>query len=186
MSRVIKDYAHLLIPLENMISGKIAPNAKVDWSAENLNSFHLAQKALKGAKSIVLPQPDDVLHIITDAAIQPTAIGAVLYAVRGDKTMLAGFFNAKLPVFQRKWLPCEVEGVAIGSALNHFAPYILQSNHKPCVMTDSKACVQAVNKLNRGEYSASARLCTFLSSVSRFQASVSHIQGLYQLKSCCL
>ena len=53
----------------------------------------------------------------------------------------------------------------------------MQSRHKPLVLTDSKACVDAVEKLNRGEYSASARLCSFLSSVSRYGAIVKHIQG---------
>ena len=92
--------------------------------------------------------------------------------------LLAGFFNAKLPTFQRKWLPCEIEGVAIGVSLKHFAPYILQSNHRPYILTDSKACVQAIDKLNRGQYSTSARLCTFLSSVSRYHAIVKHISGV--------
>lgn len=183
LSRVIKNYASLMIPLESMISGKPAANVKLEWSPERLQAFHLAQAALKDAKSIVLPKPDDVLQIVTDAAIQPTAIGAVLYAIRGDKTLLAGFFNVKLPVFQRRWLPCELEGVAIGAALNHFAPYILQSNHRPYVLTDSKACVQAVEKLNRGEYSASSRLCTFLSSVSRYLAVVKHIPGTTNITS---
>ena len=62
-------------------------------------------------------------------------------------------------------------------SLSHFSPYILQSNHRPVVLTDSKACVDAVNNLTRGEYSASARLCTFLSTVSRYGATVKHIQG---------
>ena len=146
LSRVIKDYASLLIPLESMISGKVAPNTQLQWSSAQLQSFHQAQAALKDAKSITLPKPNDVLHIVTDAAIQPTAIGATLYAIRDGKTLLAGFYNVKLPVFQRRWLPCELEGVAIGAALNHFAPYIRQSNHKPYVLTDSKACVQAIEE----------------------------------------
>ena len=165
------------MPLEAIISGKQASNAKIEWSPERLKSFRDAQLALKDAKSIVLPKPEDQLQIITDAAVLPTAIGAVLYAVREGKTMLAGFYNAKLPEFQRRWLPCEVEGVAIGAALNHFSLYILMSNHKPVVLTDSKPCCQAVEKMSRGEYSASSRLCTFLSTVSRFQAVVQHIKG---------
>ena len=181
LSRVVKDYGVLLLPLEGMVAGKntkdVAANTKITWSDELLASFQKAQSALKNAKSITLPQADDVLHIVTDAAVQPTAIGATLYVIRGVKTLLGGFFNAKLPTFQRRWLPCELEGVAIGLSLSHFGPYILQSNHRPVVLTDSKPCVDAVKKLAKGEYSASARLCTFLSTVSRFGATVKHIQG---------
>ena len=164
-----------------MISGKRAAdypgNSKIVWSDEQLVSFKKAQAALKDAKSITLPQPNDILHIVTDAAIQPAAVGATMYALRNGKTLLGGFFNAKLPQFQRRWLPCELEGVAIGLSLQHFGPYIIQSKHRPVVLTDSKACVEAVNKLSRGEYSTSARLCTFLSTVSRYAATVKHIQG---------
>jgi hypothetical protein len=181
LSRVVKDYATVLLPLESMIPGKYsskaAGNTKVDWSPEQIEAFHKAQTTLKAAKSIALPQPDDVLQIVTDAAVQPTAIGATLYLIRGKKTLLGGFFNAKLPTFQRRWLPCELEGVAIGVALSHYAPFILQSRKRPVVLTDSKACVDAVEKLNRGEFSASSRLCTFLSAASRYRAIVKHIQG---------
>ena len=183
LARTIKDHASLLHPLELMCPGKASGNARLMWSEEQLSCFRDVQSALKDAKAIVLPKPDDTLWIVTDAAVQPTAIGATMYAVRGDKTLLAGFYNAKLPIFQRKWLPCEIEGVAIGASIKHFAPYILQSSHQPVVLTDSKPCVQAVEKLNRGEYSASARLCTFLSYVSRYQVLVKHISGSSNLTS---
>ena len=177
LSRVIKAYASLLSPLDDMLSGKSSGSTKLTWSDERVADFKKAQDALRSPKAISVPRPDDTLWIITDAALNPTAIAATLYAIRGKETLLAGFYNAKLPVFQRRWLPCEIEGVAIGAALKHYSPYILQSNHKPCVLTDSKACIQAVEKLQRGQYSSSARLCTFLSYVSRYQAIVKHISG---------
>ena len=118
LSRVVKRYSEVLLPLESMISGKyvkeIAANTKITWSDELLCSFKKAQSALKDAKSITMPQPDDVLQIVTDAAVQPSAIGATLYVIRKDQTLLGGFFNAKLPPFQKRWLPCEIEGIAIG------------------------------------------------------------------------
>ena len=54
---------------------------------------------------------------------------------------------------------------------------IIQSHHKPRVFTDSKPCIQAVQKLQKGEFSASARLSAFLSSVSQYQAELFHISG---------
>ena len=183
LSRVIKNYASVLQPLEAMVRGQPALNSKVVWSPELREAFKSAQEALKSAESVVIPKPQDVLHIITDAALLPSAIGAVMFAVREGTPLLAGYFNSKLPPFQKRWLPCEQEGIAIGVALQHFGPYLRQSNHRACLFTDSKACVQAVEKLQRGEYSASSRLTTFLSSVSRYQVEVKHIQGTENIPS---
>ena len=96
---------------------------------------------------------------------------------------MAGFFNAKLRKHQITWLPCEIEALSISAAIKHFAPYIIQSVHTTQVLTDSRPCVQAYNKLNRGEFSASSRVTTFLSTVSRYQVQLRHIAGIENLPS---
>ena len=74
-------------------------------------------------------------------------------------------------------LPCEVEALAIALATKHFSPYLIQSYHKACILTDSKPCVQAYEELYRGEFSASPRVSTFLSTMRLYQASVRHVSG---------
>ena len=96
---------------------------------------------------------------------------------RSQKLHLAGFFSAKLRGTQSTWLPCEVEALSIAVATRHFSPFLIQSQHKACILTDSKPCVQAYEKLCRGEFSTSPRVSTFLSTVSRYQASVTHVAG---------
>lgn len=182
ISRVLPRYANSLAPLEAAIRGKTSKD-KIYWSENLIDSFQKAQQSLLHAKTITIPQPSDALWIVTDAAVRPSAIGATLYAVRNNKPLLSGFFNARIPEFQTRWLPCEVEGLAVAAALNHYAPFIIQSKEKPQVLTDSKPCVQAVQKLRRGEFSASARLTTFLSSVSKFGAQIQHISGAVNLPS---
>ena len=81
------------------------------------------------------------------------------------------------------WLPCEIEVLAIGAAIRHFAPYIIQSPHTTEVLTDSRPCVQAYEKLKRGEFSASSRVTTFLSTVSRYSVHTRHIAGVENLPS---
>lgn len=182
LSRVLPRYANSLAPLEAAIRGKEG-NKKLEWSPSMLKSFHKSQVDLLDAKTITVPIPSDTLWIITDAAVRPFAVGATLYTVRNGKPLLAGFFNAKLPEFQSRWMPCEVEGLAVALALNHYAPLILQSHEKPQILTDSKAVVQAAQKLRRGEFSTSARLTTFLSAVSRYNAQIQHISGSVNLPS---
>lgn len=96
---------------------------------------------------------------------------------RGGELRLAGFFSAKLRGSQTTWLPCEVEALSIAAATKHFSPYIIQSGVGACILTDSKPCVQAYEKLCRGEFSASPRVSTFLSVISRYQVTVRHVSG---------
>ena len=182
LSRVIQRHATLLAPLEEAIKGK-NPKDQLQWSDELSSAFKKAKDALSDAKTITIPRPSDQLCIITDGSIKPGAVGATLLAIRDGKPLLAGFYNSKLPQFQSRWLPCEVEGLAIACSLNHFSALIIQSKLKPQILTDSKPCVEAVHKLRRGEFSASARLSSFLSSVSRYQADILHISGARNLLS---
>ena len=61
--------------------------------------------------------------------------------------------------------------------MTHFSPFIIQSKLNACVLTDSKPCVQAIDKLARGEFSANPRITSFLSTISRYQVSVRHLNG---------
>ncbi|CAG2247137.1 unnamed protein product [Mytilus edulis] len=110
-------------------------------------------------------------------------LGATLYITRDDKIHVSGFFSAKLRKRQLTWLPCEIEALSIASAIKHFSPYIIQSKHNTCILTDSKPCVQAFEKLCRGEFSASPRVSTFLSTACRYQVTVRHVAGAAILPS---
>lgn len=176
LGRVLPACSDLLRCLEDAVAGNESLD-KVAWSDSLLSAFHSAQKALSSARSITIPKPSDQLWIVTDASVKCHGVGATLYVSRGDQTLLAGFFSAKLKKHQVKWLPCEVEALAIALAIRHFSPYLIQSALKPCVLTDSKPCVQAFNKLCRGEFSNSPRVATYLSSASQFQVDIKHLAG---------
>ena len=105
-----------------------------------------------------------------------------MYVTHNNKLQLAGFFSAKLRSHQVMWLPCEIEALSI-TAAKHFSPYIIQSKTPACILAGSKPCVQSFEKLCRGEFSSSPRVATFLSTVSRYQASVRHVAGAAMLPS---
>ena len=153
------------------------------WS-ENLTSrFKSAQDFLSNHKAIVLPRPSDTLCIVTDGSVTRRGIGATLYVSRVNQLHLAGFFSAKLRKHQVTWLPCEVEALSIAASVKHFSPFIIQSQHPTTVLTDSKPCVQAIEKLCRGEFSASPRVTSFLTTVSRYQVHLQHLAGRANLPS---
>ena len=108
----------------------------------------------------------DQVWILTDGSVTRRGLGATLYVTRQDRLLLAGFFSSKLRKHQVTWLPREVEALSIAAAVKHFSPFIIQSKHRACLLTDSQPCVQALQKLFRGEFSASPRVTSFLTTVS--------------------
>ena len=181
LSRCLPHCLSYLAPLDALCAGRDSKDT-VPWTNDSREFFSEAQKALKKAKSITIPRPDHQLWIVTDGAVKNHGIGATLYVTQvGDSrpsdAKVAGFFSVKLRGRQTSWLPCEVEALAISASVKHFSPYIVQSQSKACILTDSKPCVQAFEKLCRGEFSLSPRVSTFLSTVSRYQASVRHLAG---------
>ena len=182
LSRVLPRFAELLDPLEQATAGKES-REKIAWCDVLLLTFKAAQRALVDNRTITIPQPQDALWIVTDGSVKNRGIAATLYAHRDGSLLLAGFFSAKLRKHQVTWLPCEIEALAIGAAIRHFAPYIIQSPHTTEVLTDNRPCVQAYEKLKRGEFSASSRVTTFLSTVSRYSVHIRHIAGVENLPS---
>ena len=182
LGRVLQDCSSLIDPLESSIAG-LQSQDKLTLSDDILHQFQIAQQALKTTKAITLPRPTDTLWIVTDGSVKKHGLGATLYVLRESRLYLAGFFSAKLRKHQVSWLPCEIEALSIAAAVKHFSPYIIQAEHTSYVLTDSKPCVQAIDKLARGEFSASPRVTSFLSTVSRFQVAIQHLAGSANLPS---
>ncbi len=176
LGRVLPKCSHIIAPLENAIAGQQS-GERIQWTDTLHEHFHLAQTSLTTRKSITLPRPSDHLWIVTDGSVTKHGIGATLYITRNEKLHLAGFFSAKLRKHQVAWLPCEIEALGIAAAVKHLSPFIIQSTQQACLLTDSKPCVQAFEKLCRGEFSASPRVTSFLSIVSRYQVNVRHLAG---------
>ena len=150
---------------------------KIGWTDDLYQKFYSAQKALSTHKSITLPRADDQIWIVTDGSVTRQGIGATMYVSRENKPLLADFFSAKLRKHQVTWFPCEIEVLSIVVAIKHFGPYIIQSTHNTCLLTDSKPCLRADEILCRGEFSASLRVTSFLSTVSRYQINVRHLMA---------
>ena len=182
LSSIIPGCSTLLAKLDDTVAGRESKET-IQWTDDLRASFNKAQTALSSAHTISLPIPSDQLWIVTDEMLRKPGIGATLYITRNDKLRLAGFFSPKLRGSQPTWLPCEVEALAIAVATKHFSPYLIQLYHKAYILTDSKPCIQAYEKICRGEFSASPHVSTFLTTVSRYQASVRHVSGSVILPS---
>ncbi len=179
-NRIVRGCAQFLADLEKFMSGK-QKSDKLIWSDSMLQCFKSAQEALSKVSVVTLPAPADQLILVHDGS--KVGIGSVLYLRRGESMKLGGFFSARLKVHQQLWYPCEIEALSIAASVVHYGPYIVQSHHRTQILTDNRPCVQAWGKMKRGEFSASARVGSFMSILSQYDVDVQHIKGEYNLPS---
>ena len=126
LARVLPNCASLISQLESATSG-LKSSDKITWTETLHDYFKDAQSSLSSNKA--LPRPDDTLWIVTDGAVKCHGIGSTLCVTRNDQTLVAGFHSAKLKKHHVKWLPCEVEALAIASAITHL---ICTIHHSGC------------------------------------------------------
>lgn len=150
--------------------------AKISWTEELNTDFAHVQQALKDLRTITIPKPSDQLVIQIDCSVRNRGIGAVIHVVRNGELHLGGYFSAKLKPYQQRWLPCEVEGIAISAAVQNWSKLIHESQHYTQVLSDSKPCIQAYNKLKRGQFSSSSRVTAFLSTLANHRITLHHIE----------
>lgn len=178
VSRVLKHCSQFLSPLDTLTAGKQSADL-VKWSTASIQAFKNSQKHLSNCSPIVLPSPADKLWIVTDASSSKFGIGATLVSSNPDSAdpCLSSFFSAKLRSGHDKWLPCEIECLAIATSINHFRPLILESMHRTTILTDSKPVIQAFEKFNRGSFSTSSRMQSFLLAATQNNVDIKHIKG---------
>ena len=176
LSRCIPGYSSLMSPLEASIKGLQGSN-NIQWDTELTLHFRNAQKALTSPKVLTIPTKSDKLTMTVDASPVNDGICATLFVTRNGKQLVEDNFSLKLKKHHTNWQPCELEALAISAGVKHFSPYIRENNHPLNIFTDNKPCIQAHNKLQKGHFSASARLSTFLSCLSEYNVTLSHIKG---------
>ena len=176
LSRCIPGYSSVMAPLENCIKGKDGKD-NISWDPNLVAHFHNAQKALQTPSVLTIPTPSDKLTMTVDASPLNDGICATLFVARNGKLLVADNFSLKLKSHHTSWEPCELEALAITAGIKHFSPYLRESPHQLIVYTDSKPCVQAHNKLLKGHFSASARISSFLSCLSEYNVTLTHIKG---------
>ena len=176
ISRCIPKYASLAAPFEDAIKG-LQGAQLITWSPELKNAFSTLQSSLKNPQILTIPCPADMLIMTVDASPLNNGISSTLFIRRAGNRLLAGFFSMKMKDHQIRWMPCEHEALAIAGGINHFAPYIRENQHPMQVLSDSKPCVQAYDKLCKGSFSASARVSTFLTTLATHNVTLQHLSG---------
>ena len=182
IARVVPNCSTYLAPLERLVAGRTS-SENIEWSDESIEVFRASQNHLHNAESITIPKPSDQLWLVTDGAVKYPGLGSTLYVQRSNDIKIAGYYSAKIKERQTDWIPCELEALSIAASIQHFSPFVVQSHHPTCVLTDSDPCVKAYERLLKGQFSHSSRVTTFLSVASRFNVQIQHLSGTSNIPS---
>ena len=172
-------------PFEEAAKGK-ASNDSFQWSFALEQDFKRAKNKLANLSSLYLPSPHDQLIIEVDAAKgsknHPCAgIGHVLYAIKDGQKKIVRLHSAKLEERCQRWHPCELEALAFATAIEKEQDILRESKLPVIIMPDSKPVHEAVKLINKGKFSTSARISSFLNNVNRFRIESKHISGKAKL-----
>ena len=173
-----------LAPLEEAVAGK-ASNDDFQWTFDLEKAFMAAKLKLRHLAPLYLPSPHDQLVLEVDACKggnhQQPGIGHVLFAVKDGQKKIVRLHSAKLQPRCQKWHPCELEALAFATAIEKEQDIIRESKLPLIIMPDSKPVHEAVKMINKGKFSTSARISSFLNNVNRFRIESKHISGKAKL-----
>ena len=179
LSSTIPNYSIHLQGLEKYAGGKNSRDY-VKWTEDLTKEFETAKDSLKNIQSITMPLPTDILHIYTDFSETANAVGAHLLIQRDkdDKNFLnGGYYSTRLEDCQTRWTPCEKECLGIKLSIEHFKPFMLESQNRTMIHTDNLICVQAWNRLKLGLISTSSKVAAFLSCLCENNVEIVHFPG---------
>ena len=176
----------ILSPFEAETAGKDTKD-KFEWTFELESLFRDAKEQINKQVKLYLPSPDDQLIMETDAARGggknnlPAGIGHVLFVKKDGLKKIVRVHSAKLPEKCKKWSPCEIEALAFAAGIDREYDLIRESKHPLIICPDSKPVHEAVQFINKGKFSASARMSSFLTNVNRTPIESKHISGKAKL-----
>ena len=178
LSSTIKDHAVHLSHLEKLVGGKPS-REQIKWDDNLTTEFEKAKHSLTSIKTISIPKPTDTLHIYPDFSETANAVGSHLVIKRDNEPIEinGGYFSVRLEDCQTRWTPCEKECLGIKLSIEHFKPFIQNSNNRTIIHTDNLICVQAWNRLKQGQISSSSKVASFLSSLSENNVEIVHFPG---------
>ncbi len=114
---------------------------QVVWTEEMDSRFCELKLSLCRSSSLVIPAPDDVFILYTDAS--GAGVGGCLHVVRGQEELPVGFFSRQLRPAERNYSVSELECLAIVASLKHFEYFVYSK--EVTVVTDHKPCLALEN-----------------------------------------
>ena len=187
LSSSLPNYAVVIHALEQVVAGRKS-GEKLVWTDALQQSFNDAKQLAANPTGIAEPRPDDHLQTFSDYSAETRAVGGRLVILRtkpnGEQIeLVGGFYSVILDSHKKNWLPCEGEAAGIRLVLEHFKHHIRESQHTTTHFTDSQPCVLAWKRSQKGAFSASSRISTFLTGLSVLPVELRHRPGKFMYTS---
>ena len=165
--------------LDQEVPSQRSGQDEISWDSTLINAFNSIQEILKTPEVVYVPRKDDSLFICGDGAPTANALGTKLFIKRPGIPQLLPSFNYgfRIKSNMKNWSPCEFEAYSIAQGIKKMKPFFRFVDTKTTAMIDSKACVQAVQRMENGKFSTSRRLQDLLSNLSAERIKVVHMSA---------
>ena len=173
----------ILDPFDKVIADRDSKD-DVNWNETLKMHFTKAKEAVDSIQTLYLPDPNDQLLIVVDAAKAKPGLGHILYAIKDNKKLPVSFHSNKLSDSHAKWHSCELEALAFSTAIT--AEYhVIKESKKPVIIApDSKAVADACNLIKKGQHSSNPRIQALITNVNRIPIIVQLASGKNKLNIC--
>ena len=171
----------MLHELEKIVAGRSSAE-RIVWTEQLETVFSNAKKLASNPQGVTEPRPQDQLFTYSDYSAEKRAVGGRLVVRRqmpdgSSQDLIGGFFSAILDKHKESWLPCEGEAIGVRLVLEHFQNQIRENDNITVHFTDSQPCVLAFKRSQRGAFSASSRIASFLTGLSVLPIELRHKAG---------
>ena len=149
------------------------------WNEQLSDAFKAVQQILLSPEVVYVPRRGDQLFICSDGAPSASALGTKLLIKReGEPNLLPSFnYGFRIKGNMRNWSPCEFEAYSVTQGIKKMKPFLRFVEAPTTALVDSKATVQAVQRMENGQFSTSRRLQDLLANLSAERIKVLHMSA---------
>ena len=165
--------------LDQQIPSSRPGQDEISWDSPLITSFNTIQQILRSPEAVFVPRKNDSLFICGDGSPTANALGTKLFIKRPGCSQILPSFNYgfRIKSNMKNWSPCEFEAYSISQGIKKMKPFFRFVETQTTAMIDSKACVQAVQRMENGKFSTSRRLQDLLSNLSAERIKVIHMSA---------
>ena len=165
--------------LDKQIPSSRPGKDEISWDSELNTAFITVQDILKQPEIVHVPNHNDQLFLCSDGALSGPALGVKLLIKReGCERLLPSFnYGFRVKSSMRNWSPCEFEAYSLAQGIKKMKPFLRYVSKPSTALVDSKAVVEAVLKMEKGQFSTNRRLQDLLTNISSERLKVAHMSA---------
>ena len=174
-----KELAAVTELLDKQIPSSRSGKDVITWDEELCEKFTLIQSILKRPEVIYVPRRSDSLYLCSDGALSGPALGVKLLIKReGHENFLPSFnYGFRVKSSMLGWSPCEFEAYSLVQGIKKMKPFLRYVDNPSTALVDSKAVVEAIQRMERGLFSSNRRLQDLLANISSERLKVLHMSA---------